>query len=129
MELLFDKQTFRSWRSHSIHQIWHSCSARSKIKGRGWSRTAATSKMKPFVIIVNGYKLVNYYHKALRLGCCSSPRSASVDSSNFIFSSQEYWGILRRLLRNQILKWKISKVSKKVFKSENQTCTFLWILF
>ena len=24
-----------------------------------------------------GLKAVNYYHKALRLGCCSSPRSAS----------------------------------------------------
>ena len=39
---------------------------------RGGSRAAATSKMECFVIIVN------YYHKALHLGCCSSPRSASV---------------------------------------------------
>ena len=38
---------------------------------RGGSRTAATSKMEHFVIIVN------YYHKVLHLGCCSSPRSAS----------------------------------------------------
>ena len=37
---------------------------------RGGSRTAATSKNERFVII-------NYYHKALHLGCCSSPRSAS----------------------------------------------------
>ena len=37
---------------------------------RGGSRTAATFKMERFVI-------VNYYHKALPLGCCSSPRSAS----------------------------------------------------
>ena len=46
---------------------------------RGRSRTAATSKMECFVIIVNGWKLpaVNYYHKTLHLGCCSSPRSAS----------------------------------------------------
>ena len=36
---------------------------------RGVSRTAATSKMVRFVIIVNGWK----FH----LGCCSSPRSAS----------------------------------------------------
>ena len=43
---------------------------------RGGSRTAATSKMERFVIIVNG--AVNYYHKALHLGCCSSPRSVSV---------------------------------------------------
>ena len=42
---------------------------------RGGSRTAATSKMECFVIIVNG--AVNYYHKALHLGRCSSPRSVS----------------------------------------------------
>ena len=49
------------------------------IECRGGSRAAATSKMERFVIIVNGWKLeaVNYYHKALHLGCCSSPRSAS----------------------------------------------------
>ena len=38
---------------------------------RGGSRTAATSKMELFVIIVN------YYHRVLHLGCCSSPRSVS----------------------------------------------------
>ena len=38
---------------------------------RGGSRTAATSKMERFVIIVNDY------HKALHLGCCSNPRFAS----------------------------------------------------
>ena len=42
---------------------------------RGDSRAAATSKMECFVIIVNG--LVNYYQKALHLGCCSSHRSTS----------------------------------------------------
>ena len=36
-----------------------------KVFGGG-SRTAATSKMA-----------VNYYHKELHLGCCSSPRLAS----------------------------------------------------
>ena len=38
---------------------------------RGGSRAAATSKMERFVIMVNGWKLsaVNYYHKALHLGC------------------------------------------------------------
>ena len=38
---------------------------------RGGSRTAATSKMERFVIIVNGF------HEGLHLGCCSSPRSVS----------------------------------------------------
>ena len=44
---------------------------------RGGSKTAATSKMEHFVILVNGWKPLNYCHKALYLGCCSSPRSAS----------------------------------------------------
>ena len=43
---------------------------------RGGSRTAATSKIEQFVIIVQ-LPAVNYYHKALHLGCCSSPRSTS----------------------------------------------------
>ena len=37
---------------------------------RGGGRTAATSKME--------LETVNYYHKALHLGYCSSPRSTSV---------------------------------------------------
>ena len=41
---------------------------------RDGSRAAVTSKMECFVIIVPA---VNCYHKALHLGCCSSPRSAS----------------------------------------------------
>ena len=49
------------------------------ITTRGESGAAATSKMERFVIIVNDVQLpaVNYYNKALHLGCCSSPRSAS----------------------------------------------------
>ena len=47
--------------------------------GRGGSVSAAMCQMERFVIIVYGLKLpaVKYYHKALPLGCCSSPRSAS----------------------------------------------------
>ena len=45
---------------------------------RGGSRTAATPKVELFVIIVNGLKPLTYYQKELHLGCCSSPRSASV---------------------------------------------------
>ena len=45
---------------------------------RGGFRTAATSKMERFIIIVQA---VNYYLKALHLGCCSSPRSASDPTS------------------------------------------------
>ena len=43
---------------------------------RSGPRTAATSKMELFVMIVNG-SAVNYYHTELHLGCSSSPRSAS----------------------------------------------------
>ena len=50
---------------------------------RGGSRTASTSKMEHSVIIVNGCKAVNCYHKELHLGCCSSPRSASDDEVSF----------------------------------------------
>ena len=38
---------------------------------RGGSRAAATSKP---------LEAVNYYHKVLHLGCCSSPRSTSESS-------------------------------------------------
>ena len=47
------------------------------LMDRGGSRTAVTSKMERFVIIVNGWKLFGYYHKVLYLGCCSSSRSVS----------------------------------------------------
>ena len=40
-----------------------------RITHRDGSRTAATSKMK--------LEAVNYYHKVLHSGYCSSPRSAS----------------------------------------------------
>ena len=50
---------------------------------RNGSRTASTSKMERFVILV---KAINYYHKALYLGCCSSPRS---DSGRVLYSSQK----------------------------------------
>ena len=34
---------------------------------------------------------VNYYHKALHLGCCSSPRSASGLSAMVVASSALLW--------------------------------------
>ena len=37
------------------------------------SRSAAASKMKHFVIIVNGFQPLTY-HKVLHIECCSSPR-------------------------------------------------------
>ena len=43
------------------------------VSGRGGSRTAAASKMERFVIIICGNN-----HKTLHLGCCKSPKCASV---------------------------------------------------
>ena len=48
----------------------------SRFISRGGSGTAVISKMEHFVIIASGSD-VNYYHKALYLACCSSPRSVS----------------------------------------------------
>ena len=63
----------------NIDRNWKKKENTFDVGSRGGSRTAATSKMELFVIIVNGFQLeaVNYYHKELHLGCCSSPRSAS----------------------------------------------------
>ena len=58
------------------------------INHRGASRTAATSKMERFVIIVNGFQPLTNYYKALNLGCCSSPRSASESRNLFHFFLQ-----------------------------------------
>ena len=44
---------------------------------RGGSRTATTSQMELFVIIVNGWNPLTIFHKLRHLGWCSSPRSAS----------------------------------------------------
>ena len=56
-----------------------------RLKCKGGFITAATSNMELFVIIVNGFQpltiitkcSINYYHKVLHLGCCSSPGSVS----------------------------------------------------
>ena len=49
-------------------------------KSWGGSKTAATSKLELFVIIVNGWKPLTVITKCLILRCCSSPRSASEKS-------------------------------------------------
>ena len=53
----------------------------------GGSRTAATSKMERFAIIVNGFQLpaVNYYQKAFYLGWCSSPTVSELCIFKFQF--------------------------------------------
>ena len=78
---------------------------------RGGSRTAATSKMKRFVIIVNGF----------HIGCCSSPRSAfdtSFTQSSYktVFSSRGLNDTtefeLSRHLAEVYLYWTTSQVLK-----------------
>ena len=59
---------------------------------------AATSKMERFVIIVNGLA-VNYYDKALHLGCCSRPRSASDIEFNFSLDQVSSYHLLSYLKR------------------------------
>ena len=75
---------------------------------RGGSRTAATSKIERFVIIVNDFQLpaVNYYHKVLHLGCCSNPRSASGnygDKTNIKNFSCCHWIFNSMLVHKKIL--------------------------
>ena len=47
------------------------------LKIQKQENTHAEVWMEPFVTIGNGLEAVNYYHKVLHLGCCSSPRSVS----------------------------------------------------
>ena len=55
------------------------------------SRAAAASKMERFVIISSGLQpLTN--HKVVRLGCCSSPRSAS--GLNLVWRKAIFWILL-----------------------------------
>ena len=59
---------------------------------RSGSRAAATSKMKHFVIIVNGWKPLTIITKTLYLGCCSRSRSASGSSGlNWLFIRKGVW--------------------------------------
>ena len=63
---------------------------------RGGSRAVETSKMECFV------EAVNYYNKALHLGCCSSPRSASGQYcsilNKYLFCKQQQWSCFELLL-------------------------------
>ena len=53
-------------------------------------RTAATSKMELFMILVNGFHAFDYYHKVLHLGYCSRPGSASEVGISFVRDSGKY---------------------------------------
>ena len=56
---------------------------------RGGSRAAATSKMEWFVIIINGFQSLTII-TALRLGCCSSPWSASDGNTESFFTELHF---------------------------------------
>ena len=71
-------QTKLLWNKFLLQLLKLQISRLLREGARDGSRAAATSKMERFVVIVNGFQplTVNYYHKALHLGCCSSSRSA-----------------------------------------------------
>ena len=82
------------------------------VHTRGGSRTSATSKMEHFVIIVNGFQpltiitkrsildvaavldpsleAVNFYHKALHLGCYTAVLDPPLHTFEVILSAK-YW--------------------------------------
>ena len=68
---------------------------------RGGSRVAATSKMEHFVIIVNGY-----YHKALHLGVCSSPRYTSAHHGVFFYWFDLISNVLSSFIQEDMHKMK-----------------------
>ena len=70
--LIQSDRTIKTWDVRDHRKI----SSKNISVFRDGCRTAATSKIERSVIIVNGWK-PNYYHKALHLGSCSSPRSTS----------------------------------------------------
>ena len=91
------------------------------IMSRGGSRAAATSKMECFRL-----EAVNYYHKALHLGCCSSPRSASdewVNNSRPQYSLTESDSVISEssIFSSQLSDWKNSISEFSVNNSPSRT--------
>ena len=115
MEAIYDCQCrslVSEWFSFAVERVdemyGRTVSVVYLVHTRGGSRTSATSKMEHFVIIVNGFQpltiitkrsildvaavlapsleAVNFYHKALHLGCYSSPRSASAHLWGYLIS-------------------------------------------
>ena len=67
---------------------------------RGGSRAAAASKMERFVILVDD-SAVSYYHKALHLGCCSSPRSAFAFRKHILLQ-EDYFNNMNSISSNDV---------------------------
>ena len=97
VELFKSKENFKE--KVDLGNNWKTAWPRIILELRVGSRATATSKIERFVIIVNG--CVNYYHKALHLGCCSSPRPAFVVYSDCtiltlyvlnVWSSRKFYG-------------------------------------
>ena len=73
---------------------------------RGGSRTAATSKIERFVVIVNGFQPLTIITRALHLGCCGSPRSAFVYTIYKFFDIRRVWNLHRGYSSiNEINQW------------------------
>ena len=67
-----DKLSVAYWK----FQLYNLILGDLKMKVKGRSMSATTSRMEHFVIIVNSWKPLNL-SQVLHLGCCSSPGSAS----------------------------------------------------
>ena len=69
-------------------------------------------------------KAINYYHKALHLGCCSSPRSASGKKESLTTSKFSSLFIMKSLLNVNLYAWSafishvayLGKISKSWYK-------------
>ena len=125
----------------------HLLSYLDRMSCRGGSRTAAASKMERFVLIVNGWKpltiitkrsildvtaaldppqAVNCYYKALHLGYCGSPRSASelvVKALNIypVVSKRCGWWIpsMKKLLPRSCYRSKTESLKKYIRRDAN----------
>ena len=75
----------------------------------GTSSTPAISDLSPIITMTNKRNLllliVNYYQKALHLGCCSSPISASTTEYKFPKVSLVYFCQLRTASRFETRLW------------------------
>ena len=75
----------------------------------GTSSTPVVADSSPIITMANKRSLllltVNYYHKALHLGCCSSPRSASTTEYKFPKVSLVYFCQLQTASRFETRLW------------------------
>ena len=93
MEFIRERCIFKSFILSYVVWYRHERNYAKGLKFRAGSRTATTSKMEHFVIIVNGFQSLTIITKrSIILGYCSCPRSAS---ELFLFSLDiRFWMFL-----------------------------------